>query len=92
MALPVRSDDSGSEVDPAPPGPADQVIEEPPAPPVAPPSDPPPRIGHTIRGWAPVDDTDLINLKKDARARHSWKAIANAFTVILTVAALVGTG
>ena len=75
VALPVRSDDSGSEADPAPPAPADRVIEEPPAPPAATPSDPPPRIGHTIRGWAPVDDTDLINLKKDARARHSWKAI-----------------
>ena len=75
VALPVCSDDSGSDAEPAPPAPVDRVIEEPPAPPPVTPSDPPPRIGHTIRGWAPVDDTDLITLKKDARARHSWKAI-----------------
>ena len=75
VALPVRSEDSGSEADPAHPAPVDRVIDELPAPPAAAPPNPPPRIGHTIRGWAPVDDTDLITLKKDARARHSWKAI-----------------
>ena len=75
VALPVRSDDSGSEAEPAHPAPVDRVIDEPPAPPAATPPNPPPRIGHTIRGWAPVDDTDLITLKKDARARQSWKAI-----------------
>ena len=75
VALPVRSDESGSDDDPAPLVPFDRTLDEPPAPPAATPADPPPRIGHTIRGWAPVDDTDLINLKKDAKSRHSWKAI-----------------
>ena len=75
MALPVRSDESGSDDDPALSVPFARNLEEPPAPPTAAPADPPPRIGHTIRGWAPVDDTDLINLKQDAKGRHSWKAI-----------------
>ena len=75
VTLPVRSDDSGSEAAPAHPAPADRALDESPTLPAATPPTPPPRIGHTIRGWAPVDDTDLINLKKDARARHSWKAI-----------------
>ena len=77
-ALPVRSEDSGSDEDHAPPAPLDPTHEEPiapapPAPETAP--TPPPRIGHTIRGWAQIDDTELISLKQDGRARHSWKAI-----------------
>ena len=78
VALPVRSEESGSDDDPAPPVPFDRTYEEPPAPPTAPPAappPPPPRLGHTIRGWAPVDDTELISLKQDAKSRHSWKAI-----------------
>ena len=78
-ALPVRSEDSGSDADTAPPAPSERPHEEHPAPaPTAPEDDPPPphpRIGHTIRGWAKIDDTELISLKQDGRARHSWKAI-----------------
>ena len=78
VVLPVRSEESGSDDDPAPPVHRDRTSDEPPAPPPAAPEappPPPPRIGHTIRGWAPVDDTELISLKQDARSRHSWKAI-----------------
>ena len=78
-ALPVRSEDSGSEADTAPPAPSEHPQEDHTAPaPTAPEDDPPPplpRIGHTIRGWAKIDDTELISLKQDGRARHSWKAI-----------------
>ena len=77
-ALPVRSEDSGSDDDHAAPAPHDRTHEDPPAPASAAPEAPPPpspRIGHTIRGWAQIDDTELISLKQDARARHSWKAI-----------------
>ena len=75
--LPVRSEDSGSEDAHAASMPHDHPHEEPPASaPAAPEAPPPaPRIGHTIRGWAQIDDTELISLKQDARARHSWKAI-----------------
>ena len=57
--------------------PHDHPHEDPPVPgPAAPDAPPPaPRLGHTIRGWAQIDDTELISLKQDARARHSWKAI-----------------
>ena len=77
--LPVRSEDSGSDDDHAASVPADRPHDNPPPPPPAPaaPDAPPPapRLGHTIRGWAQIDDTELISLKQDARARHSWKAI-----------------
>ena len=77
--LPVRSEDSGSDDDHAASVPADRLHDNPPPPPPAPaaPDAPPPapRLGHTIRGWAQIDDTELISLKQDARARHSWKAI-----------------
>ena len=36
-----------------------------------------PRMGHGIRGWAPVDDNELIAYKKDTRSRHSWKVIGS---------------
>ena len=76
-ALPVRSEDSGSDDDHAASAPHDSLHEDTPAPaPAAPDAPPPaPRLGHTIRGWAQIDDTELISLKQDARARHSWKAI-----------------
>lgn len=77
VALPVASEDSASEAEPAPPEFPDRPAEEPPAPRAPTPSNPPPRIGHTSRGWAPVDDNDLVALKKDTRARHSWKAIGH---------------
>ena len=77
--LPIRSEDSGSDDDHATSVPADRSHDNPPPPPPAPaaPDAPPPapRIGHTIRGCAQIDDTELISLKQDARARHSWKAI-----------------
>ena len=82
--LPIRSEDSGSDDDHAASVPADRPSDAPPPPPPAPaaPDAPPhsvpapaPRIGHSIRGWAQIDDTELISLKQDARARHSWKAI-----------------
>ena len=78
--LPIRSEDSGSDDDHAASVPADRPHDAPPPPPLptpaAPDAPPPaPRIGHSIRGWAKIDDTELISLKQDARARHSWKAI-----------------
>ena len=75
--LPVRTEDSGSDDDHAASVPPDRSHDDPPAPaPDASEAPPPvPRIGHTIRGWAQIDDTELISLKQDARARHSWKAI-----------------
>ena len=76
VPLPVRSDDSATDDDPAPPAPPSRNTEEHHAPPTAAPADPPPRVGHTIRGWAPVDDTELIiTMKQDTRSRYSWKAI-----------------
>ena len=79
VTLPIRSEDSGSDDDHAAPVPAGHPPGAPPPPPPAPtvPDVPPPapRIGHSIRGWAPIDDNELIGLKQDARARHSWKAI-----------------
>eukprot|EP00435_Cladocopium_sp_Y103_P010443 s2567_g2.t1 len=45
-----------------------------PAPPKA--SGPPPEIvDHKFRGWAHIDDNELIQYKQDTRARFSWKAI-----------------
>ena len=47
-------------------------------PPTAPPTsgtDHIPSMGHGIRGWAPVDENELIAYKKDTRSRHSWKVI-----------------
>ena len=55
-----------------PPAPVGDRPRHPAAPDAPPPA---PRLGHTIRGWAQIDDTELISLKQDARARHSWKAI-----------------
>ena len=75
--LPLRTEDSGSEDDHAASVPTDHPPEVPaaPAPDASEASSPAPRIGHTIRGWAKIDDKELISLKQDARARHSWKAI-----------------
>ena len=76
VPLPVRSDDSATDDDPAPPAPLGlNTEEEHHAPPTAAPADPPPRMGHTIRGWAPIDDTELTNMKQDTKGRYSWKAI-----------------
>ena len=36
-----------------------------------------PRMGHAIRGWAEVDDNELIAYKKDTKSRHSWKVIGS---------------
>ena len=75
--LPIRTEDTGSDDDHATSIPTDLPPAGPPAPaPDASEAFPPtPRIGHTIRGWAKIDDDELISLKQDARARHSWKAM-----------------
>ena len=38
---------------------------------------PTPTLGHGIRGWAPVDDNEVIFYKKDTKSRHSWKVIGS---------------
>ena len=45
--------------------------------PAAPRTDFIPRIGHAIRGWAEVDDNELIAYKKDTKSRLSWKVIGS---------------
>ena len=76
IPLPVCSDDSATDEDPAPPAhPGLSAEEEHHTPPTTAPTDPPPRMGHTIRGWAPIDDTELTRMKQDTKGRYSWKAI-----------------
>ena len=75
--LPIRTEDTGSDDDHATSIPTDLPPEVPaaPAPDASEAFPPTPRIGPTSRGWAKIDDDELISLKQDARARHSWKAI-----------------
>ena len=76
--LPLRTEDSGSEEMIMPLRflrTSLRTFLQTPAPDASEASTPAPRIGHTIRGWAKIDDNELISLKQDARARHSWKAI-----------------
>lgn len=71
-AGPLISDSEDS--DHLPPGPPNPVPSPSvPAPPKA--SGPPPEVvDHRFRGWAPVDDNELVSYKTDQRARPSWKA------------------
>ena len=75
--LPLRTEETASDEDRATSAPAalPPDISTDPVPDASEAFPPTPRIGHTIRGWAKIDDDELISLKQDARARHSWKAI-----------------
>ena len=77
---PVPSDDdagSDSGADPAGPEATEATSSNPTPTRAAPRNDFIPRIGHAIRGWATVDDNELIAYKKDIKSRHSWKVIGS---------------
>ena len=78
--LPIPSDDEGvsdSAGEHSPPASGENPAPTPTPTPPTHPSGHIPRLGHGIRGWALVDDNELIAYKKDTKSRHSWKVIGS---------------